>query len=336
MENTHTDKKSKELSPYSKSKAGLLESRIMLGPEGDLSLEKVFNELLEKFGYFSSIVKSSNDAIVSKNLDGIVTSWNSAAEDIFGYSESEMIGKSIIKIIPKDRLYEEMNILSKISAGEKIENYQTKRVHKNGDMIDVSVTISPIVDLTGRIVGASKIARDITHQLAAEQKLWEYANFDSLTKLPNRRLFINRVDQEIIKSTRESSKFALMYMDLDRFKFVNDSLGHSYGDELLVLASNRMSGCFRKSDTLARIGGDEFAALLPNVYNKNDINEISKSIVNELQKPFNLSGKIAKISVSIGISIFPKNGITIDELINYSDSGMYKMKASKKDQPKNS
>lgn len=295
-----------------------------------ITKENIIAGLLKEKNHFSSIVESSDDAIISKNLDGVVTSWNKSAEAIFGYSEPEMVGQAITKLIPKERLYEEMNILEKISLGKKIDHFQTIRLHRDGHEIDVSVTISPIHDANGNVIGASKIARDITEKVAAEQKLWEYANFDSLTNLPNRRLFQDRVNKAILKATRDFSHFALMYMDLNDFKQVNDKFGHECGDELLIIASKRISDCFRKSDTVARLGGDEFAALLPELSHKVDINKFKKAILKSLQKPFHIGNEKLYISVSIGVSLFPKNGITIQELIKFSDNEMYRDKAKSK------
>jgi diguanylate cyclase (GGDEF)-like protein/PAS domain S-box-containing protein len=305
-------------------------SKIARDISDTVSREKFIEKLLEEKSYFSSIVHSSDDAILSKSLNGDITSWNKSAENIFGFSEDEMVGQNISKLIPEDRLHEEMNILAKILRGEKIEHFQTVRLHKDGHQIDVSVTISPIIDQEGKVIGASKIARDISEKVAADQKLWEYANFDTLTNLPNRRLFLDRVNKAIAKATRDSSHFALMYMDLDHFKQVNDKFGHSYGDELLIIASKRISDCFRKSDTVARLGGDEFAALLPDIVEIDAINNISQKILEVLQQPFHLSDEKVSISVSIGIAIFPNNGNSIEDLINYSDFDMYRMKAIKK------
>lgn len=119
----------------------------------------------------AAIVASSNDAILSKTLDGTITSWNSATERLFGYSADEMIGRSIRTLIPEDRQHEEDLILERIAAGERVENYETRRLHKNGSPIDVAVTISPVRDLDGKVVGASKIIRDITHRKVSEQRI---------------------------------------------------------------------------------------------------------------------------------------------------------------------
>ncbi|MDE2119373.1 MAG: PAS domain S-box protein [Betaproteobacteria bacterium] len=135
---------------------------------------------------YESLVESSDDAIVTKTLAGIVTSWNPGAQRLFGYTAAEMVGESISKIIPEDRVHEEEMILQRIGAGERVEHFETVRTHKDGRPVHVSVTISPLLDARGRVVGASKIARDIGERILAEQTIWRQANQDSLTDLPNR------------------------------------------------------------------------------------------------------------------------------------------------------
>ena len=135
---------------------------------------------------YESLVESSDDAIVTKTLAGIVTSWNPGAQRLFGYTAAEMVGESITKIIPSDRVHEEEIILQRIAAGERVEHFETVRTHKDGRPVHVSVTISPLLDARGRVVGASKIARDIGERILAEQTIWRQANQDSLTDLPNR------------------------------------------------------------------------------------------------------------------------------------------------------
>lgn len=156
--------------------------------------------------------------------------------------------------------------------------------------------------------------------------LWSQANFDMLTGLPNRAMFHDRLEQEVKKSDRSSQPLALMLIDLDHFKAVNDTLGHAMGDLLLKEAALRMVRCLRESDTVARLGGDEFTVVLPLLADTNDVEEVAQKIIATLALPFDLQGKTTRVSASIGISIYPRDAGTIDKLIKVADQAMYQAK----------
>lgn len=282
--------------------------------------------------HFEAIVKASDDAILSKTLDGIITSWNPAAERIFGYSANEMIGQTLARLLPANRSEEEHHILAKIAQGEKIEHFRTVRRHKTGARIDISVTVSPIFSDDGEIVGISKIARDITEEVKSERKIWQQANFDQLTKLPNRRLLNDRLNHEIIKSIRENANIAIFFIDLDNFKEVNDLYGHDNGDELLIQVGVRLGQCIRKSDTLSRLGGDEFVIILTDARDLNKVNAIANALVESLQSPFYIANKQLYVTCSLGVSIFPEHGHTADDLLKHADQAMYESKKYGKNQ----
>ncbi|MFM2067370.1 MAG: hypothetical protein RLZZ584_2279, partial [Pseudomonadota bacterium] len=214
---------------------------------------------------YEAIVMSSYDAIISKSLDGRVRSWNPAAEAIFGYTASEMIGQPLMRLIPPERRHEEDHILERIARGETVNHFETVRQRKDGSQIAVSVTISPLRDAGGRVVGASKIARDITRQKAVEAQMRDLAFNDPLTGLANRRLLFDRLHQAQAASRRSRQWAALIYIDLDRFKQVNDQHGHAAGDRLLIELAGRLSHSVRGTDTVARMGGDEFVVLCPDL-----------------------------------------------------------------------
>lgn len=292
--------------------------------------EKLATELAVKSSHYSAIIESSEDAIISKTLEGIVTSWNYAAEQIFGYSANEMIDEPMIKIFPEDRMHEEDEILTKIRRGERVSHFQTVRLHKNGHEVHISVTISPVVDVNGNVIGASKIARDITDKVMADRKLWQLANHDNLTQLPNRLLFMKRLEKELSRASSENEKFSVMYMDLNDFKQINDKYGHATGDQLLIQVSNRLKSCFRQSDTLARLGGDEFAAILPGLTTDEDIKKITNKINNAMSSTFNVNNAKLMMTVSVGAALYPVNGDSIEALLHHADVVMYRTKAQQK------
>jgi len=169
---------------------------------------------------------------------------------------------------------------------------------------------------------------DITQRKEAEDRLRYKAHHDTLTHLPNRSLFEDHLQLALSQARRYRRDFALLYIDLDRFKQVNDTLGHAAGDVLLVEAAQRMSLCIRESDTLSRFGGDEFAALLTEINDIEEVEEIAQRIVSTLDRPFELPQGLAQISGSVGIAIYPQHGTTADQLKNNADLALYSVKRS--------
>ena len=195
--------------------------------------------------YFEAIVNSSDDAIISNDLHGIVQSWNVSAERLFGYTAKEMIGQSIMTIVGHDKEIEEKRLLDQLIAGTPVTQLNTVRRRKNGTDIHVSISMSTLTDDTDAVVGVSTIARDISDRIVAEQTIWQHANFDILTHLPNQRLLTNRAQQVLPECTRRQEKAAVVYIDIDHLKDINDELGHACGDALLVEVAARMSRAIR-------------------------------------------------------------------------------------------
>jgi diguanylate cyclase (GGDEF)-like protein/PAS domain S-box-containing protein len=274
-----------------------------------------------------ALIAAANDAIISKTLDGVIESWNQGAEGIFGYTAEEIIGKPMRMLFPPDRLTEELEILSRIACYERIEHFETVRLCKDGRLIDVSVNISPILDLQGRMIGVSSIARDITERKSAEAEIKKLAFYDPLTRLPNRRLLQDRLQHGIEVSQRKGQKIALLMLDLDHFKEVNDSLGHLAGDELLQQVAARITARLRSSDTLARLGGDEFVVLLEDLVCRENAGQIAEKIITDLGNPFQLSqSDEVRIGASIGISLYPQHGDNQEMLIDRADAALYQAK----------
>ncbi|MHB1291574.1 MAG: diguanylate cyclase domain-containing protein, partial [Sulfuricella sp.] len=173
-----------------------------------------------------------------------------------------------------------------------------------------------------------KISSDVTEKKRLDDLIWRQANYDSVTNLPNRHLFLDRLAQEIKKCRRANESLALLFIDLDRFKEVNDEFGHAVGDQLLVEVSRRINGCVRSSDTVARLGGDEFTVILANLANTSRIETVARNITNVLAQPFHFDGIEASISGSIGIAIYPVDASDINELIKKADEAMYAAKNS--------
>ena len=274
----------------------------------------------------AAIVESSNDAIIVKDLNGIITGWNAAAEELFGYRSGEIIGSSILTLIPPDRLEEEDRIMSLVKGGKRTDHFETVRWGKGKKPIDVSVTISPVKDSAGNIIGASKIARDITQRKESQERIEYLAHYDSLTGLPNRALFTDRMKIAIENASRYSFRLALLFVDLDRFKLINDSLGHGIGDKLLKVVAERMQSTVRQTDTASRLGGDEFVVLLGRIHTATDAARVAEKLIAVLSQPYQIEQHELLLTASIGISIYPDSGKDASSLIRNADVSMYSAK----------
>ena len=282
----------------------------------------------------AAIVESSGDAIIGKTPDGIVTSWNRAAERIFGYTAEEMIGHSVLSLLPAERQQEEQNFLGAVARGESIYQFETERIRKDGRLIDVSFTISPIRNLQNQIIGVSATARDISERKRAESQIERLAFSDPLTGLPNRRLLMDRLERALVLAHRNQQLSAVLFIDLDNFKMVNDPLGHDTGDVLLKDVAMRLKSCVREGDTVARLGGDEFVVLLENL-NGGTIEATEQSgvvgskILTALSKPYQLDSHEQYGSASIGVTLFGADrNETVEELLKRSELAMYDAKAA--------
>lgn len=285
--------------------------------------------------HFKAIIDSSDDAIISKNIQGIIASWNNGAEKIFGYTAEEMIGQPMTTVIPVDRGHEEPEFLGRIASGKSVDHFVTQRLHKDGSLIDVSVTLSPIRDSDGKVIGASKIARDISATVAAEAEIKSLAFFDSLTGLANRRLLHDRLDQVYLRAKRDGISFAALYIDLDNFKQLNDAHGHEAGDRLLKNVALRLMDCIRQSDTASRFGGDEFLIILPGTKNRRYSSDnwpaaIVKKIHRELMKPYDLGFGFYQCTLSIGVYVYDGDAVDAEDVIRMADQAMYSAKRSGK------
>jgi diguanylate cyclase (GGDEF)-like protein/PAS domain S-box-containing protein len=282
---------------------------------------------------FELVVRSSDDAIVTQQLDGTITSWNPGAEALFGYPAGEMIGRSVLKLFPPDRLDEEFAIQVKIRRREQVKHLETIRVRKDGSLFDVSLTLSPILDDNGTVVGISKIVRDISERKKSDNAIHNLAFYDPLTELPNRRLFYDRLTIALSVSARTEQYGALMFLDLDNFKALNDSQGHDAGDQLLVEVANRLKSCVREVDTVARLGGDEFVVLIENLgSDENDASQtvahVAEKIRESLATPYEIRQTSHHSTPSIGVYVFLGDIDVVDDVIKRADIAMYQAKDS--------
>ena len=213
-----------------------------------------------------------------------------------------------------------------VKSGRRVDHFETVRWGKNKKPVDVSVTISPVKDSNGNIIGVSKIAWDITERKASQARIEYLAHYDPLTGLPNRALLADRMKTAIGNARRYSFQLAVLFVDLDRFKPINDSLGHETGDKLLKTAAKRMQSTVRQADTVSRLGGDEFVVLLSRVHAASDAARVAKNIIAALSQHYHIEGHELLLTASIGISIYPDSGKDASSLLRSADEAMYSAK----------
>ena len=212
---------------------------------------------------FRAVVESSQDAIISKDLSDVITTWNAGAERLYGYTADEAKGKSITMLVPPGLDDDMPEILRRVHSGEQIDNYETIRARKDGTQVHVSLTVSPVCDRDGQLTGASVIARDISTRLRYQEQLRYLADHDALTGLLNRRQFEREVSEQVGRAHRYGELSTLLMIDIDGFKKINDTYGHRVGDRALKAIAVALKRRLRDTDQVARVGGDEFAVLLP-------------------------------------------------------------------------
>ena len=277
---------------------------------------------------------SAQDAIIMMDNSGKIAFWNEAAQRIFGFAEQEARGKKLHELIVPEPYRSDFASRLDFSGGAAEGNVVGKTLElaglrKDGTEIITEHSISGVS--IGRKWHTICIVRDITERKRFEERIRHLANYDNLTGLPNRMLFFDRLSQSINLAQRNRHELALLYLDLDRFKSVNDTRGHDAGDAVLKAAADRIQAQVRESDTVARIGGDEFAVILPKIASPQDAALVARKIVDALCASFPAGdaepGEI-DIGASAGIAIFPGNGKDMEALFKAADSAMYKAKQS--------
>jgi len=276
----------------------------------------------------AAIVESSDDAIMAVGPDGVITSWNAGAENMFGFSARDMRGVHLSFLVAPDRKDEISRLHEGIRSDGRATRFDLVHVRKGKGEVYISLTMSPIRGADGAIVGTSCIARDVTERTRMEEIIKHQAQHDTLTDLPNRKLFMDFLALELAQARRNRKNLAVLFMDLDRFKQINDTLGHQPGDLLLQAVAQRLKRCVRESDTVARIGGDEFNVLMPDLTQSDDVGTVVGKIMGVFETPFVLEGVEVNVTTSVGISMFPEDGDSCDELLQKADSAMYVAKES--------
>ncbi|MCK6405399.1 MAG: diguanylate cyclase [Rhodocyclaceae bacterium] len=285
------------------------------------------HERLTESALSASILANMHDAVLIADAHGIVVDVNPAFTRLTGYTRDEIVGRSadILRSVQYDSAFHTAFWQQMERDGHWSGRFWNRR--KSGEEYCAWQIVTLIRDLRQHTVRIIVVSRDITEQELRESELWQRANFDPLTGLANRTRFNDRFEQALTHANRHGESLALCYLDLDRFKQVNDSLGHAAGDALLREVAQRMQAVLREDDLLARLGGDEFALLLCRTRDVRDIGHVARKIIDTLARPFDLAEGQAQIGVSIGVARFPADGGSARMLATAADSALYRVKA---------
>ncbi len=271
----------------------------------------------------SMVYKNSSEAMVITDSANRIIAVNPAFEKLTGYRSEEVTGKdpNILSSGRQDKAFYQAMWHDINSTGTWQGELWDKR--KNGEVYPKSLIINTIKDENGQVHRYVALFSDITKKKESEELIWKQANFDMLTGLPNRRMFRERLDHEIKKAHRSGAQLALMLLDLDHFKEINDTLGHDMGDVLLKEAAARLVSCVRESDTVARMGGDEFIIILGEVDDPGSVDRVARTILQRIVEPFKLGDEFGYVSTSVGITLYPDDAADIESLLKNADQAMY-------------
>ncbi|WP_188623968.1 putative bifunctional diguanylate cyclase/phosphodiesterase [Caldalkalibacillus thermarum] len=293
-----------------------------------LGHERTKRKLEESEQRYKSLFKYNTDAVFTLDVNGHFLTANKAAIALSGYSRKELLNMSFTLLVVMEDLGKTLKAFRETLNGNP-QNFEMCFQNKQGERIHLNITSVPIV-VNESVTGVFCIAKDITQRKLYEKQVQQLAHYDALTHLPNRRLLQERLNQTLSAAKRDNHLSALLYLDLDRFKVINDSLGHDIGDELLREVAGRLLSSVSDTATVSRLGGDEFIILLPQIANQDEAVTVVKNILHNMQKPFNIRSYDLRITASIGLVFIPQDGVTADELIKRADMAMYEAKRSGK------
>ncbi|PIE42861.1 MAG: hypothetical protein CSA50_08375 [Gammaproteobacteria bacterium] len=304
----------------------------MLGIVRDVTQHKQ-NEYVLKLA--NNVFNHSAQAIVVTDAERRILSVNPAFETITHYKEKEIVGKNADQFMKSDKhtndFYDDLKAMLEATDLWKGELWDKR---KTGEVFPAQHTISAVRNENGEIIQYIDLFNDITERKKQEDYINNLAHYDQLTGLPNRALFMDRLKQSMLRAKRKNNRIGLMFIDLDRFKYVNDTLGHEAGDQLLSIIAQRLQKTVRAQDTVSRLGGDEFTIILDEIANSQNSQLVAKKIIEQVCLPIDIKGHEVVVGASIGISTFPDHGEQEDILIKCADTAMYHAKENGRNQSK--
>lgn len=289
--------------------------------------------LLRREKYYNNLMEKSTDVVFGVDVrTGETTFVSSSIHEVLGYRVEQVVEKPFISLFTTQSKKEVLDILDLVVETGQLEKDRCEAILLKhcGETMVVDMVMQLSASEDGKSQELSVDIRDISERKEAELALMELAHKDELTGLFNRKSFLELADHSIKRAGRWKERVAIMFIDLDGFKGVNDNFGHRTGDLLLKELAMRLVSCVRASDCVARVGGDEFLILLENVNHESEIRNLAGKIINKLSQRIDIEGEIVQLGASIGISVFPEQGTAVNELINKADQAMYEIKNSGK------
>jgi diguanylate cyclase (GGDEF)-like protein/PAS domain S-box-containing protein len=269
----------------------------------------------------SQILDQIHESVLTMDMNGFITSWNKGAERLFGYSAVEAVGRNILFLYVDEEAGFHDAFLEQ--GGRLME---VRRKKKSGEVFWASLSLSPLCDVNDRSIGLIAYITDITERKQAEERIHHLAYYDALTNLPNRSLLTKLVDQALTVAQRSKQTGCVMFIDLNRFKMINDTLGREIGDALLREVAQRFRLALRDQDIVARLGGDEFAVSLFDISQHYEASMVAQKLLQALNAPFIIDGHDLRVGASIGISVYPQDGPDAETLLRLADIAMYRAK----------
>ncbi|MDV7339540.1 EAL domain-containing protein [Terasakiella sp. A23] len=303
-----------------------------IGPDGKAGIVGAVMDITERklseneLRLAQTVFDTTSEAIVVTDLQNRIQAVNPSFTHVTGYSEQEVLGRDpgFLSSGRHDKSFYNRMWKQLQKTGRWQGEIWNRR--KNGDLYAEWLSISAVYDPDKNVSQYVAVFSDITKRKKAEELIRHQANYDALTNLPNRNLFLDRLSRSMMRAKRQDTQVALMFLDLDRFKWVNDTLGHNTGDMLLQEAAVRISKCVRETDTVSRLGGDEFTIVLPDLKHTIDVEKVARKVLAALAEPFNISGHEIFVSGSVGITVFPDDGAELELLLRNADTAMYRAK----------
>ena len=302
----------------------------MIGVEGTIRDISDNKRAAAEMAKLSSALEQAADLVMITDRNGVIEYVNSSFETVTGYSLAEVLGQNprLLKSGKQDEgLYAVM--WQRILSGEAFSDVVINR-KKDGTLYYEAKSITPLRDASGAVTHFVSTGKDITEQVRVQERLQHLAHHDSLTELPNRALLLDRLEQALARARWHQRLVAVLFMDLDRFKNINDSLGHEVGDRLLQEVGTRLGAVVRERDTIARHGCDEFVILLDDVASESDVGHVAQKLLDALLPPFQIDGQVLHVTGSIGISSYPSDGENTQSLLRNADAAMYRAKEAGK------
>ena len=285
----------------------------------------------------SKILEHIHDSVIAVDLEGKILSFNKGSSKLLYYTEEEILGENIEKLYSSKNTLTPQELIEKLQQKEELD-FEAYLIKKNQQEVICDISLSLLRDDEDNVIGAIGYSQDITDKKIVQMQLQEQrdkldylAHHDVLTNLPNRVLFYDRLEQAIVYAQRNNKLFALLFLDLDQFKQINDSLGHDAGDIVLQEVAKRLTNVLRAEDTLSRLGGDEFTIILKDIEDSNDVAIVCQKIIDIIKEPIVIANNALHVSSSIGISIYKQDSIEAKELIKFADTAMYKAKEDGRD-----